>query len=128
MVIDTSAIIAVAGKEDGYQNIISAMLSSPRRCISSASVLEVYMVTLGRMGADAWPDIENFIEAKLDIVSVSEEVLTHAIEGYRRYGKGRHPAKLNYGDCFAYGTAKALNFPLLFVGNDFSQTDIASAL
>ena len=80
------------------------------------------------MSANAWPDIENFIEAELDIVSVTEEVLTYAIEGFRRYGKGRHPAKLNYGDCLAYGTAKALNLPMLFVGHDFSQTDIASVL
>ena len=128
MVIDTSAIIAVSGKESGYKNLINAMLSSQQRYISSASVLEVYLVTLGRMGAGAWPDIEHFIETELDTVPVSQEILTHAIEGFRRYGKGRHPAKLNYGDCFTYGTAKALDLPLLFVGDDFSQTDLTSVL
>jgi ribonuclease VapC len=130
MVVDTSAIIAIFNEEADYQKIASALSSPSTLCyISAASVLEAYIVTLNRKGVEAWSDIERLIEgAEIQTVSITEDVLSHAMEAYRRYGKGRHPAKLNFGDCFSYGLAKVMNEPLLFVGGDFTKTDIEAVL
>jgi ribonuclease VapC len=67
-------------------------------------------------------------DASITIEAVDETIAEHAIDAFRRYGKGRHPARLNFGDCFAYATAKAIDAPLLFVGDDFRATDVTPVL
>jgi ribonuclease VapC len=80
-------------------------------------------------GKGVGPEMKAFVESfDFEIVPVTAETARLALDGFRRYGKGRHPAGLNYGDCFSYAAAKHLDCPLLFVGDDFSRTDLRSAL
>ena len=93
--------------------------------MSAASLLEAAIVIGLRYGQEGDQDLDNFVqEAQIEVYPVTEAQITIARQAFRRYGKGKHPAKLNFGDCFAYALARTLNEPLLFKGNDFSQTDI----
>ena len=87
------------------------------------------MVALGRRGEPGLEQMQALIERlELEVVPLSDDQAKLAIEAFRRFGKGRHPAGLNYGDCFSYALAKATGEPLLFKGDDFSQTDIKRAV
>lgn len=128
MVIDTSAVVAIMQHEDGYELLISRMGEADIRELSAASYLEASMVLIARRDDSAEADLDQMLyEAKVAIIPVSVAVAKIAREAFRRFGKGRHPAGLNFGDCFSYALAKAHNLPLLFKGNDFSQTDVLKA-
>ncbi len=91
-------------------------------------MMETSMVVLGRHGEAKLQDLRDFCaRSEVEIVAFGPEHLDLAIDAFRRYGKGRHPAGLNFGDCFSYALAKATGEPLLFKGDDFSQTDIKRA-
>jgi len=95
--------------------------------ISAASVLEAGIVLISRHGLEARGDLQDFLEqGGLQVEPVTAEQAELALDAYQRYGKGRHRAGLNFGDCFAYALCKATGQPLLFKGKDFSQTDIAT--
>jgi ribonuclease VapC len=126
MVVDASAILAVL-KHEPDRLIYAEALG--RRTAKRMSPVNWYegAVKLEKTGDFAL--YENFIrEAEIEIASIDEEIMRLAHQAWQRYGKGRSPAKLNLGDCFAYATAKSLNLPLLYKGNDFAKTDIKSAL
>jgi ribonuclease VapC len=94
----------------------------------SGAVVEAAMVLLGRYGEAGEPQLDAFLrDIGATVVPVTEEQTTVARDGAARYGRGRHAAGLNYGDCFSYALAVALNEPLLFVGTDFSKTDVTVA-
>lgn len=126
MVIDTSALVAIVLAEPEAEKFAGLMRSQPVR-VSAASVLEAAMVVEARQGPDATRDLELLLAAYgAEIVAVDAGTAWTAHRAWRRFGKGRHPAGLNYGDCFSYALAKSLDVALLYKGEDFTQTDIRS--
>jgi len=129
MIVDTSAALAVVLGEPGFEAFASAISASETRRISAASFLEASIVAETRAGDRGLRQFDSFIrESELAIEPVTHEHALIAREGFSNYGKGRHPAGLNFGDCFAYALAKSTGEPLLFKGEDFRQTDVLSAL
>ena len=125
MVIDSSAIIAILCDEPERYNFNRKIEADSRRLISTASVLETSIVLENRYGEEAYRELDFFLlKGAIEIRPFDTEQLEIARRAYRQYGKGRHPASLNYGDCFSYALAKQTGEPLLYKGNDFSQTDI----
>lgn len=125
MVIDSSALIAILCDEPERYDFNRKIEADSRRLISTASVLETSIVLENRYGEEAYRELDFFLlKAAIEIRPFDAEQLEIARRAYRQYGKGRHPASLNYGDCFSYALAKQTGEPLLYKGNDFSQTDI----
>ncbi|MDP9464927.1 MAG: type II toxin-antitoxin system VapC family toxin [Actinomycetota bacterium] len=128
MVIDTSAVMAVLLGEPQRAALESLLVSGPCR-MSAVTRVELAMVTEGRAGAEGARIADEFLERfDVDVRSVDALIARSAINAWRRFGKGRHPAGLNFGDCFSYALAIELGEPLLFVGGDFSKTDVDPAL
>lgn len=124
---DTSALIVVVFGEPEAEQFLSAMRSDSV-VISAFSLVEALVVAEARQGPDAARDLELLVAGVVDrLISVDETQARVAAGAWRRFGKGRHPAALNFGDCFAYATASLANLPLLFKGDDFAQTDIRAA-
>jgi ribonuclease VapC len=125
MVIDSSAILAILLDEPGAESFAEAIEQASPRLLSAASLLEISMVIETRKGEAGGRELDLFIyRAGIEIVPVDAEQAEIARAGWRIYGKGRHPAGLNYGDCFAYALAKISDAPLLFKGDDFGLTDV----
>lgn len=133
MVIDTSALLAIAYSETGHQEFERAIDTDATRLFSTASALEAAIVMTSRAGAsDAQlmlGELDRLTASLgLTIESVTPSQVALAREAYLRFGKGRHPAGLNFGDCFVYALAKDSGEPLLFKGDDFRHTDIEPCL
>lgn len=125
MVIDTSALLAVFLGEPERRRFMELITQAETRCISAANVLETGIVLEARRGESAGREFDLFLhQAKVDTVPVDTEQVEVARVAWRKYGKGHHPAALNFGDCFAYALAKVLDEPLLAKGSDFARTDI----
>lgn len=125
MMIDSSVLIAILENEPEAVRLIEAITDDPIRLISAVSVVETSIVILNRRGEAGVTELDTFLqEAGIETVAVTPEQAVLARQAYERYGKGRHPARLNFGDCFSYAAAMAYGEPLLFKGNDFSETDI----
>ena len=126
MVIDTSALIAIL-QDEPERRILNEAIEAAESCaMSTGSFLETSMVIESRYGPDGTRDLDLFIsKARISLASVDADQAYVARDAFRRYGKGRHAAGLNFGDCFAYALAKMLDERLLFKGNDFVLTDIA---
>ena len=128
MVIDTSALLAIFLAEPERKQFLDSILQSTTRLISAANSLETGIVLEAKRGEAAGREFDLFVvRANLQIVPVDAEQVEIARSAWRRYGKGRHAAALNFGDCFAYALAKQSGEPLLTKGNDFSRTDITLA-
>lgn len=130
MVLDTSALIAILLKEPECEYFIGLISQDTKRLLSASTALELMLVIESRLGEPGGRELDLFLHrAKIDIVPFDDEQTELARIAWRRYGKGNgHPAQLNFGDCFAYALSKISGEPLLFKGNDFSQTDIISVL
>lgn len=127
MVIDSSAIVAIFQNESERRLFNETIEVAETVSMSTATFVELSMIIESRYGADGIRDLDLFIsKADITLVPVDIDQANIAREAFRQYGKGRHPAGLNYGDCFSYALAKLMEQPLLFKGNDFSQTDILS--
>ena len=128
MIVDTSAVVAILLAESDaarYERAIS--MAWPRR-MSVVALLETTMVIEGRSGPDAGDDLDLFLrEADIELEPVTLEQVEAARRAWRRFGKGHHPAALNFGDCFAYALASTKREPLLFKGSDFARTDVEAA-
>jgi len=126
IVVDTSAVVAILKSEAGWEALAATLYAARWRALSVASWLELSLVVAGRHGqAAALAPLDRFLDtAGIARYPVNEHQVRLAREAFLRFGKGRHPAGLNYGDCFSYALARALDAPLLFVGDDFSQTDV----
>jgi ribonuclease VapC len=125
MVLDTSAILAILQDEPERRKFNEAIEAAETRSLSTASFVECSMILESRYGPDGVRDLDLVIaKAHVSLVPVDEEQADLGRRAFRKYGKCRHPAGLNFGDCFSYALSQALNEPLLFEGNDFSQTDI----
>lgn len=130
MIIDSSAVVAILELESGYKKYTRAILRASERAISAANYLEAAIVIDARSSKPATAlRLDTWIEsARIKIEPVTLQQARIARQAYLDYGKGNHPARLNFGDCFAYALAKTTGRPLLFTGNDFSQTDVTAAL
>jgi ribonuclease VapC len=129
MIVDTSALLAVALREAEFDLFYVLLLRAKRRRMSAASYVEAAEVYLRRMSSIDGVGLLNrdLARLRIEIVPVSAEQAYAAVEARRVYGKGRHRADLNYGDSFSYALAKTLDEPLLFKGNDFIHTDVKRA-
>ena len=125
MVIDTSAIVAIVINESDAPQIEVQIADDPVRLISAATVLEATMVIETRLGDAGGREFDLWLfRIGAEIVPVDADQVDAARRAWRRYGKGRHAAALNYGDCFSYALAMTRGEPLLFKGGDFAKTDI----
>jgi ribonuclease VapC len=129
MVIDTSALVAILQDEPERRAFNEAIEASDARCVSTASWLETSIILESRFGAEGLRDLDLLIsKGSIDLVPVDLDQAQIARLAFSRFGKGRHPASLNFGDCFSYALATALGEPLLFKGGDFALTDVAAAI
>ena len=126
MVVDSSAIIAVLFGESDAPQFLRALASTERKLMSAVGHLESAIVVEARKGETGAKAYANFLaQAGIEVVAFDASQAEVALDAWRRYGKGRHPAALNLGDCAAYALAAVGNEALLFKGEDFSKTDIA---
>ena len=129
MVLDTSAIVAILFGEADARQFSEAIEAAPARLISAVTRVELSFVIEGRKGNAGRTHLDQFIKLiDAEIVAVTPQQAEIAIEAFRRFGKGRHRAGLNIGDCFSYALAKSAGLALLFKGGDFGHTDIRCAL
>ena len=129
MVIDTSSLLAILQHEPERDAFLAVIDAAAVRVISAASVVEASMVVLSRSHEDGLRILQALLaDLRIEQAPLTSEHAAFAVDAFRRFGKGRHPAALNLGDCFSYALAKATNQPLLFKGGDFSHTDISGAL
>lgn len=129
MVIDTSAVLAILNLESEAEIFTQAIVNDPIRLLSAGTALELSIIVKARKEEAGIRELDFFIyKAEIDIVNFDENQLKMARYAFSQYGKGRHPASLNFGDCFAYALSKTSGQPLLFKGNDFSQTDIVAVI
>ena len=125
MVIDTSALVTMLTDEPGAPDFEAAIEADPVRLMSTASYLEAGIVIETRFGESGGRELDLWLHrAGVNLVAVDADQAVVARTAYRRFGKGRHRAGLNYGDCFAYALAKTSGEPLLFKGDDFVHTDV----
>ena len=127
MIVDASAAVAVLNGEVCQDLLVEKMRDATWLGITPISALEVVMI-LARRYSDPAPQVQAFLaQMRIDIHPIDAEQTRLAQQAFLAFGKGRHKARLNLSDCFSYAAAKALDAPLLFVGNDFARTDIRAA-
>jgi ribonuclease VapC len=128
MVLDTSALVSIQLEEPGFQELFRKIDEAPAVVIGAPIVFEAAMVLSGRFKADARLSLAiGLRRLQVEIVPFTEEHYQAAVTAFLRYGKGRHPAALNFGDCMSYALARVSGLPLLYTGTDFSLTDITAA-
>lgn len=128
MVLDASALLAILLGEPEQERFIEMLALANRRLVSAATVVECGLVLTSRRGEGGVSRLNSLLhEAQIEIAVVDSEQARSAIDAFSRFGKGRHPAGLNFGDCFAYALAAMTGEPLLYKGDDFAKTDIAAA-
>ena len=128
MIIDSSALVAILLKEPEALRLTTAIAKSPICRLPASCFLEASMILLGRREEDSLRDMDLYVaRSRMEIAPFTETQARVAREAFERYGKGRHPAKLNFGDCMAYALARESGEELLFKGTDFALTDIAVA-
>lgn len=128
MVLDSSALVAIHLKEPGYDRLVETIDRAEIVAIGVPTVLETTMVLSSRLGRDARPLLLTFLRRiEAELIPFNQEHLDAATAAFLRFGRGRHPAGLNFGDCMSYAVASVAGLPLLFIGEDFSKTDIPAA-
>ena len=128
MVVDSSALVSIVIEESGHERLLQKALNANVTVVGAPLVYEAAMVLSGRLHKDARPMLSGLLRnISAEIVPFTEEHYEAAVSAFLRYGKGRHPAGLNFGDCMSYAFARVSGLPLLYIGNDFSKTDIQSA-
>lgn len=128
MVLDSSAVIAILFDEPERSAFTQAIERDPRRLISAGNLLECALLTEARRGEAAGRELDLLLHrADVQTIAVDAEQVELARSAWRRFGKGRHPAALNFGDCFAYALSASTGEALLFKGDDFTRTDVAIA-
>jgi ribonuclease VapC len=123
VILDTSAVVAIVMKEPGYEGLLRT-LANGNPAIGTATLTETAIVLSARLQSDARSLLSRLLsEASIAVVPFGESHYSVAVEAWLRYGKGKHPAALNFGDCLSYAVARLANQPLLFVGDDFARTE-----
>jgi ribonuclease VapC len=126
MILDSSAVVAVALREPGADRVLAAMSAAPALGIGAPTLVETTIVLSARLGRDARGLVGRFVlEAEVAVVPFTDAHFGTALEAWLRFGRGRHPAGLNFGDCLAYATARVAGEPLLYTGTDFARTDLS---
>jgi ribonuclease VapC len=126
--LDSSALVAILFEEPGYLDLVDRILAADQLRVAAPTVVETSLVLAGRRRSGTGDHVEALLrELGVHIVPFGEGEWTTAVDAFLRYGRGRHPAALNFGDCLAYAAAAAAGDGLLFVGDDFAQTDITPA-
>jgi ribonuclease VapC len=128
MVLDSSAIVAIHLREPGHERLIGKIDAAEVIVVAVPTLLETIMVLNARLGQDVRPMILAFLRRlQCEVVPFNEEHLDAAVTAFVRFGRGRHAAALNFGDCISYAIASVAGMPLLFTGEDFSRTNITPA-
>ncbi len=128
MILDSSAVISVIAREPGHEELEATIAAAEVVAIGSPTLFETAMVMIGASGDKGRALVSTFGSSwDLVVVPFEEHHAEAAIDAFKRFGKGRHPAALNILDCMAYATARIADEPLLFIGNDFARTDIEAA-
>lgn len=128
MVVDTSAIVAIVFQEPGYELLLSKLEAEATVLVGAPTLAETAIVLAARLNTDSQGIVARLAqEFGLGIAVFGDDHWREAALAYRRFGRGRHPAKLNFGDCLTYATCKLANQPLLCVGDDFAKTDLVLA-
>lgn len=128
MIVDTSALVAIVFKEPGHEALLTTLASTSGVGIGAPTLAELGVVLAARLGIDPHSIIVRLLD-ELDISEVpfGAEHWREALLAFVRYGRGRHPARLNFGDCLTYAVARLADEPLLYVGDDFARTDLEAA-
>jgi len=125
MILDSSAIVAILLEEQEIGSLLTKMNRASYRAVSGPILVESALVLTGRLKGDATAVLSEFLqEFEVSLVPFGDAQWREAANAFKLFGKGRHPAGLNLGDCMAYATAKIAGLPLLFIGNDFPKTDL----
>jgi ribonuclease VapC len=128
MVVETSAFVAILQDEPSRAALLAKIVQAPHKIMSAPSVLEAHMVLKKTHGEKTASLIrENLEDFAIEVVAFTAEHAAEATRAFDRFGKGRHPAGLNFGDCVAYALAQVSGQALLFVGDDFARTDVRTA-
>lgn len=125
MILDSSAIVAVVRREPGYEALLARFAAAEHVAIGAPTLVETAIVLEARLGIDARPILARLLDDfRVVVVPFVEAHWQEAARAFRRFGKGRHPAALNFGDCLSYAVARLADRPLLCVGDDFAKTDL----
>ena len=128
MVLDSSAIVAIHLREPGHEGLMDRIEAAEVVVVGVPTLLESVMVLTARLGHDARPMLFALLRrVDTEVVAFNEEHLDAAVNAFVRFGRGHHPAALNFGDCLSYALASVAGMPLLFTGEDLGRTDIAPA-
>lgn len=128
LILDSSAILAALLEEPGYGGILDRISSAQSVGLGAPTFVETAIVLSSKLRRDARPQLNEFLRAaEAELIPLGPEHVDAAVDAFLRYGKGRHPAALNFGDCLTYAVAAVAGLPLLFTGNDFAKTDIDRA-
>ncbi len=128
MIVDSSALVAILFAEPGHLDLVDRILEADRASVGAPTLAETTLVFIGRRGGKNAGPVEGLVEELgVSVLPFGPAEWPIAVEAFLRFGRGRHPAALNVGDCLAYAVAKSSRDTLLFVGDDFSKTDIKPA-
>lgn len=128
MIIDTSALVAITFAEPGHQELIAKLAGAPSAGIGTPTIAETGVVLAARLGRDSRDLVIRLLdEFSIEEVPFGDRHWREAVDAYLRFSRGRHKARLNFGDCLTYAVARLANEPLLFVGDDFRETDLETA-
>lgn len=126
MVLDSSVLVQLIFAEPGHRETLERILEAEVRVVGAPTLVEVGMVLTSRLGSDNLYLLDELLmRLEARVVPFEASHAHQALSAFRRYGKGRHPAALNFGDCLSYAVAKVAGLPLAYVGDDFAQTDLA---
>ena len=129
MILDSSALVAILFGEPNHLDLVDAILDADRVGVGAPTLVETGLVFMGRLGTKHARAVEALVEELgVSVLPFGAAEWAIAVEAFRRYGRGRHPTALNFGDCLAYATAKTSRDALLYVGGDFAKTDIRPAI
>lgn len=124
MILDSSALVAIALREEDHERLATALDGADIVGVGAPTLVETGIVLRQRIGETAG-DLLGGLIANIGVVAFGEPHWREALSAWQRFGRGRHPARLNFGDCLAYATARVADEPLLAKGSDFAQTDVA---
>jgi ribonuclease VapC len=128
MILDSSALLAIVFQEPGFEEVLARILESDAVAVGTPTLAETGIVLHARLGEASYGVLERTLdELHIQEIPFGEVHWREAVNAYRRFGKGRHPASLNFGDCLTSATACLAGEPLLFVGSDFAHTDLDEA-
>jgi ribonuclease VapC len=128
VILDSSAAVAILLREPGHDELVDALAGADSAAVGGPTLTETGVVLAARIGAAAVSLVARFVqEGELEVIAFGSEHWPVAVDAYRRFGRGRHPAKLNFGDCLTYAVARLAAEPLLCVGDEFAKTDLELA-